>query len=1392
MRLPNPPNKPYNMKLYQSLNHIFRYTKTVFVARWLECPMPTLSRREQNGEEVSRLPHTQPIIPYSSYFIPKTKGFILPLLAIFMLISCSDDYSLNQGFIQDNEDSLTIDFLIPEAAHILSRADNDEERKINNLTILIFDSDEKLIQKEEINNNSPYFPKYGVNEFTIKFNKNNATKKEGDNINIYAVANTLVKVSASENRNLLKDYESGRLLLDFQTIKNNLNYDSQNGLLMSGKMKTTGGQNEIVLVRSAAKVSVKDETTAGNFRLLHTENGGFGERAFDIYDSDPECFLMASTLNHSNFFCNPSKFNSDLTNHQLTDVKEVISDTDLNGNTTYRYDAYVNPTQMHDGDKILNYIVLYGEYTDKSNKTKCYYAIPLYSQTLQKHYDIEPNHWYDIRLIEVNHAGASSIEEALKNPCDYVIYQIHDHTPEVLSMVSDGVHELGVERSVTLSPTQKSVTFRVKWYSARENEEFDPEELIAEVINGDWLTVDKSEIKIENEESKTDSDNFGLQFNFTVQVKEGTRFYTDQEATIRVKWRTLYRDVAVHYDAGFDIAEVCDVTLTIKDVDHNQTSTIWGYWSFISGQGRTQGQESSGSVSDDKLNQSSIPILFGMQPDDLADNKVRNEGLHFPMPYGLNAPENPWTYEYDIDFIKLENILKKTYYNNYINSISVSTTGGSFFSPENIIWEYKLDSQSHPVVNLKLKENIVSSYSYATGRITFRVAYGETNNLEYRNVTLDLYHTGFFHYENKTNYLSSENIGYYYYEVIELEGEGSSKYWLDRNIGAKSNMMFVDDGSESGIGNEEAAGLYFNIADPRDYDDPTIIETMCPPGYHIPVSSEWNPIRLSSSFITEDVTDPNSLQTYISSYYQSKVIDNKQPIKVYFPKTRYYNIAEDNNPPIESQKYVSFSNMGDASSGYYWTATTAPGMEKENMGNWLRSLYINGSSTTYNNADIVNHRLPVRCVAGGSAPSQDNNYISFNVHNVTHVYLFNYETGVPLYAFPGKAVSSTASSSKWQYFYSTTTADINKLAVIFTKIESNGSVTIYSRDTKDGNSFVTNRTLKQAVGDWANGVDGYYWSIQDSKDYDLFYYDFCDSAKVREGDNVSHDKPGSDDCNADSENSGSQGGDNGELKGKVTKYDPTRPNDPQTVWEGEVIFSESWDDNCQDLLNVNFNWDEVPAGTLLKVYTTSTGSKYNVQLKSILSDGSTWSKLDGNPENYTNPEDNPISIKLTETILNALRSPNKGLVIYGLYYKLTKVEISPDDGSGGSSQGGESIITPLDPDTHEEQTIWEGYVDLTQWANSFQELQNFDWSTITINSIIKFYIERTGEVQIKVTSNDGWKDLYMLKESEGNINNGIGELPVDEFFIQHYVESQKYLILQGQNYYLKSISVTLK
>ena len=54
--------------------------------------------------------------------------------------------------------------------------------------------------------------------------------------------------------------------------------------------------------------------------------------------------------------------------------------------------------------------------------------------------------------------------------------------------------------------------------------------------------------------------------------------------------------------------------------------------------------------------------------------------------------------------------------------------------------------------------------------------------------TIDLYHTGFFHKSSEIHRVDADkdSQNYYYYEVVPIMGATRMRYWLDRNLGAKS------------------------------------------------------------------------------------------------------------------------------------------------------------------------------------------------------------------------------------------------------------------------------------------------------------------------------------------------------------------------------------------------------------------------------------------------------------------------------------------------------------------------------------------------------------------------------------------------------------------------------
>ena len=383
----------------------------------------------------------------------------------------------------------------------------------------------------------------------------------------------------------------------------------------------------------------------------------------------------------------------------------------------------------------------------------------------------------------------------------------------------------------------------------------------------------------------------------------------------------------------------------------------------------------------------------------------------------------------------------------------------------------------------------------------------------------------------------------------------------------------------------------------------------------------------------------------MTTYY---VTDNEKIGNIYLQKSRFVNSP---NVWLEHPKYTALYNNGDAGAGYYWSVTEAPAMEKEQMGNWVRALYLNGSASAYVNASVTDHRMPVRCKAGtkDEATEAIDYYISLNVHNVTHIFLFDPDSETPLYKFPGRAVGSTDSSIKWQNFYCTTTVDPATLRVIFVKLEEDGKVRIFTRDrdyfkstTSYNNNFLSNPDN--------------YWTVDNG-----YYYDFCEQAFERPLGNVTLNKPNNPDCvtNPDSGGSGGGGG------GSEEKYEG------EFTWTGAIGVDGNWNGNCDELTNGKYDWSKVPENSTLTVwgeawwsnitirFSTSNGDWEKTQIISEVTYGSLddpgWDEGSRRQWSYT--------FTLTRSMIDQLNQ-NGGLIIWGCNYQLQRIELRFPEGYG--------------------------------------------------------------------------------------------------------------------------------
>lgn len=1312
--------------------------------------------------------------------------FLSLFFSITLLSGCSDDYHIFNDFITDTKTDNSIYIYIPDAEVIKTRSnDNNSERYINNLSVLIY-KDNNLIHKVDLDNETISTINSTING-TIRSCPIQLVLPEDINTSecdVYGVANTKI----SETVDLLDDYTVGGNHSSLDDLTNKVTttfYDVNHGRIMSGKMV----DSSIPLNRVSAKLSLRDGTGNDNFSLVdYDDAGGTTYGAYYIYYSASKCYMMAPLKNPSDKIEAGSNETSPIKAEKLMNEKGI------------RYDAYALPTRTHDDISIKTYVVIYATYEGE----ECYYAIPLYDSETDTFLDIEPNHWYDMTIKEVNVKGFPDAQTAIKNHnTNQITVEIHDHASKVFSMVSDGIHELGVTTPINLDSNKTSETLLVKCFAA-DTDVVNPDELSITIIEGkDWIIIDKNPQPVtpdSSEDYNYDHDNFGAQYEFTVYTEKAGNLYTDQTGIILVSYRGLSREVTVNYNSAFKPDEICDVVLHVKnyerfssqkagvwdekDIDYHDDKyytkedfTIQDYWIFISGEGESTQIGSTGT------NKSGTPRLFGISPDDLPDNRVRNEGFHFPMPYGHYnnyGSQNVSEYEYEIDFTELLNS------NSNISKITPVIKDNS--PTNNFISKY-ITIETRDDNKFILKMNTPSEadkYKYAIGKVTFFISYN-TGDDEITppdsELNFDIYHTGFFHFvdsssvsilHNKPYYTNDNDYGFYYYAVPTLNGIP----WLDRNIGAKASTRFGSRAEGNSIGSSEAGGKYFTVAKHDNYHA-FFDEGMCPPGYRLPTSSEWNNIRQSNNFktINRNIND----EIYMSTFYDS---GDNQIGDVFFQKGRYFN----QHNSVDSYLSVDFdeANVGDDLSGYYWTRTVAPAMERENMGNWLRVLYFNGSSTSYVYGSIANHKYYVRCMADVESFEQTNYNVSFSVHNVTHVYLFAIEQSAdgssvvtPLYTFPGRAIGTTQSATIWQYFSTTTSIDTNKIYVVFTKLNENGTTTVF---TKNGSSFNTENSTD--FDTYLNETTAWYVPEIQGK-----YIDFCDDNSVS---NIfdNEDAVKNSDC---------------------VNPPSTTPNPgPDNPGGGEGGKSETTDDYFKNGDQILFLWPKTIKG---KEYPKFMAWYHTGQNNYIVGDDSWngWNNEGSEGDNYKytatlntdlraftagvfiNSSDH-IDIEIKYDDVNKyfyIEHPN-GKGTYGGEITLPDranggktwtIQLYDYDGIEGGNQGGGNIpgkTYPYNPDIKSEQIIWEGSHDLGGW-NPMQDLAyNYDWSQIPVNSKIRFYCYPTQQVD--------WWCLSVRKVSkqeeqiDGNsqLNNPDGtydyDLTQDRLDI---IKNEKGLVIQG-------------
>lgn len=975
-------------------------------------------------------------------------GVLVSLMAVWCLTACSEDLNLAEG-IQDDiipEGYLQVAFNVSAPEKIVTRADQGgNEMKIIDLTIFIFNADgTQLIQKETVDldrlqNKTTTSNSYS---FTYRF----PIEKSSVSKLAYAVANASSLVAEAVT------------VEGLEAITTTTNSLGQSTLFMSAKQSFSGNTVTLDLTRTTAKLTLKDESSTPEFDL----------EGFNVYYPSNACYVTAGA---SSTPTSP-KIVSSYAKSAPGANRIVGSDGSI------RYDLYSHPTITYsegEGEtiEVKTYVVVKGTY----NGTTGYYAVALCKNSAEggaeslTYLNILPNYWYDMRITKVNAPGYSSPQAAMANPVGKEMeVTIRDYSANVMAMVTDNAHELGASRQIYYDPDEKDAEGNyiytdnqarlvVRFFCNGHGDEHFP------ILSGgeltgvnysissadDWIEIgEASDVSSDASQlsgggASGDTESEGKRFEYVIKFDPSKM--VAGESVIKISWMGLTLDVPVIYRQSFDASKILSLTkLTIHNTDAN-TSIEEDYWTFLSEK------------------------LKGADEEAMGAEKVRDDGFHFPIMYGLDS-DLPWWYSYSFTLKDIGAV------SGYKANIATDKPG---------VWENLTINGNTVGINSDLdnapaipassatfslsRPSTSNDYEYSSALLTLRIYTGTGSN-DFKDLKFNLYHTGFF---------QPESEDWLYYEVVKL-GE---QYWLDRNVGATSNGLYIQTDADTGLFTETdgypfstgaARGDYLKIAAGESYGQPKFIVTVCPPGYRVPTKSEFDALRASSDFHNEERTDASS--RYYTSYY-----DSRDAGKIYFPKSRFKNVG---------------NWAGDNSAGYYWTQTIAGGYENLQIGHWVKAFYLSGNTSSFINADVDNYLMSLRCVAGKmnqQAITDESHTIGFSLKGATHVYLYSGSEGnrSGIFSFPGKVIGSDK-DEKHLFTYNSA-REISELKVYFTWRDDNGKIWVISRNPESPYNFDgevhgnPSDVTASAMFQEASAIPG-LTSIEGWPVWNGFFYDF--------------------------------------------------------------------------------------------------------------------------------------------------------------------------------------------------------------------------------------------------------------------------------------------------------------
>lgn len=614
---------------------------------------------------------------------------------------------------------------------------------------------------------------------------------------------------------------------------------------VSDLMKTNP---EISLLRQFAEVNVKyEKTTSSDFK----DDNTFELESFQLYKA-----ANKGTIAPKDFDYNAAAVNVP------ADAGEANSGWQT-GETPF-YETAAGQA----------YLIVKGKY----NSVESFYKVAFLDNKTKDAMPLLRNHAYTVKITHVNTYGWPTEAEAIKDPYpeNRMMVDVKDDNPLVNDMIACKDYHLGVSDQVSGA--------------------WDDENIIATVVT-----------TIKNDEKPTCSTSDGwIKEDVTTITKIGTVPDTDgSNSTTGTKYRI---SIAVEKNEYSEVPRTGKVI--VKSGDLTRTITVTQKGKDFKRSDRIVKLVTSSNVgtSEEYENYFNkfLPGTQGINPKDMQNDIVRNDGLHF----GVGTNE----FSYLIPMKKGDDV---TYGANR-NLFKVEKDGAN--------WKVTLNSGA-------------DNYDIWIG--DFTITYQENgHNIA---ITYPVYHCGLFHKIDATDNQQppvdqSLVSGRFYYGVVKVKGNSKTYVMLDRNLGASSDRCYAP-GTKALEANKDAIGGYFHIAKAKqDQANAGSLIGNLPKGFTIPENS-----------VFQDIIDGGNLNektryTLSGEAYNSVEIttDNSELPVIYLPATGY----------VEGDAFRNVTHVS------LWTRTLLSGNQgfdttSPEYGFWYRYLDVYGKICTMSNLRFV-------------------------------------------------------------------------------------------------------------------------------------------------------------------------------------------------------------------------------------------------------------------------------------------------------------------------------------------------------------------------------------------------------------------------------------------------------